>query len=232
MEPQWRKLIFQYKEHVNWSYRMGGIIPSWNGYVDNINSVTRASQMGPMWLHAEQVSGMPMYATIWNNNPPASSFPSCIAVKCATAQSLEMGERMLRKLRESCHLNGKDISDKRVILEEAEALALTTSEFDLNKFLNDFKSESGQDYFREDWDETRKRGVTRFPTLFFSMPEIGTIQLSGSQSLHNMKRALFQLNPKLQAIEPNASVPEYKTYWGSWIEREELEFTSESIAQV
>lgn len=232
MEPQWRKLIFQYKEHLNWSYCMGGLIPSWNGFVDNINSVSRASQMGPMWMHAEQISGMPMRATIWTDNAPSSSFPSCIAVKCATSQSPQLGELMLRKLREYCHLIKKDISDTFVICEAAQQLALEISSFRLEQFLVDFEGKTGQDFFRKDWDETKRRNVTRFPTLFLTKQGLGTIQLSGCQSLITMKSALFQLNPALENVVLDTSLSHYKDFWGSLIEREELEFTTEGVIQV
>lgn len=232
MEPQWRKLIFQYKEHLNWSYCMGGLIPSWNGFVDNINSVSRAAQMGPMWMHAEQASGMPMGSTIWTACPPTSSFPSCIAVKCAASQSPRFGELMLRKLREFCHVNNRDISDRMVILEAAEELALEGSSFEPGQFLVDFESETGRDYFRKDWDETRRRDVARFPTLFLTKQGVGTIQLSGYRSLPNMKSALFQLDPSLKNVVPNTNLSLYREFWGSLIAREETEFTTESVAQI
>ncbi len=46
-----------------------------------------------------------------------------------------------------------------------------------------------------------------------------------------MKKALFQLDPVLQEVEPNTNLSLYKEFWGSLIEREELEFT-ESIPQI
>lgn len=231
MEPPWRKLIFQYKDYLNWTYCMGGLIPSWNGFVDNVNSVSRAAQMGPMWMHAEQISGMPMCATIWTDHAPTSSFPSCIAVKCAAAQSPHFGELLLRKLREFCHLNNRDISDRKVILEAAEELALEIPSFGLVQFLIDFEGKTGQDFFRKDWEETRRRDVARFPTLFLTKHDVGTIQLSGYQSLTTMKSALFQLDPALQDVGLNTNLSDFRAFWGSVIAREELEFITESVTQ-
>jgi len=61
MEPQIRKFRFQFRDHINWQYRLGGLIPSWDNYVDSVNSVSRPAQMGPLWLHAEQVSAGPQH---------------------------------------------------------------------------------------------------------------------------------------------------------------------------
>ncbi|MBL7856500.1 MAG: DsbA family protein [Cyclobacteriaceae bacterium] len=232
MEPQWRKLIFQYKDYLNWSYCMGGLIPSWDGFVDNVNSVSRAGQMGPMWLHAEQISGMPMCATIWKDNPPASSFPACIAVACATSQSLQCGELLLRKLRESCHLNNQDIADTLVIFNVAEALAMELSSFDLVKFRSDFESKTGQELFRTDWEDTRRREVARFPTLFLTKQQVGTIQLSGYRSFATLKSALFQLEPSLQELEVNVNLDDYRNFWGTLLPCEEKEFTTERVASL
>lgn len=231
MEPQWRKLVFQYKDYITRTYCMGGLIPSWNGFVDNINSVSRAPQMGPLWMHAEQISGMPTGSTIWVHNAPTSSFPSCIAVKCATAQSAELGERMLRKLREFCHLDNRNISDKAVIHEAAKELALETSSFELAKFVTDFDGAAGRDYFRKDWEETRRLSITRFPTLLLTKANVGTIQLSGYRSFAIMQSALFQLDPTLQKVESDFNLARYKRYWGSLVEREELEFVNERQSQ-
>src|SRR4051812_2644561 len=86
-EPQWRRLLFEYGEQITFQLKMGGLIPAWNAYHDATNHVSRPIQMGPVWMHASQLSGMPMNTRIWMENPPASSYPACIAVCCAGLQS-------------------------------------------------------------------------------------------------------------------------------------------------
>src|SRR5215217_1789774 len=78
LEPQWRRLRYEYRDQVRWRYRMGGLIPNWNSYTDPMNIVSKPIQMGPVWLEAKYKSGMPLQDKIWFQDPPASSFPACI----------------------------------------------------------------------------------------------------------------------------------------------------------
>jgi putative protein-disulfide isomerase len=223
-EPQWRKLIFQYKDYVTWQYCLGGLIPSWNGFVDHINSVSRPSQMGPVWMHAEKISGMPMAHKIWTVDPPSSSFPACIATKCAYLQSPRLGELYLRKAREFCHLYNKNISNTIVLYDIAEELATQNNSFKLDKFHEAFQGTDGQKSFRFDWEENKRRDVNRFPTLLLKKGDKGTIHISGYRSYDTLYKALCYLNPNLQDVRLNSNMSEYREFWSSLIEREELEF--------
>src|SRR5687767_9309029 len=73
LEPQWRKLRYEFGDQIRWKYCMGGLIPNWQTFSDPMNSVARPAQMGPLWMDASQVSGMPIADSIWSQNPPASS---------------------------------------------------------------------------------------------------------------------------------------------------------------
>lgn len=86
-EPQWRRFLYEFRGKIRYRYCMGGLLPQWNNYNDAINSVTRPIQRGPVWMHAKQMSGMPIDQNIWMRDPPSSSYPACIAVKCAALQS-------------------------------------------------------------------------------------------------------------------------------------------------
>ena len=101
MEPHWKKLREEYADKIDWQYVMGGMVQDWNSYNDPMNAVTRPLQFGPIWMHASQVSQRPMDATVWHTDPPASSYPSCIAVASAMLQSPLAGELLLNALREA-----------------------------------------------------------------------------------------------------------------------------------
>lgn len=60
LEPQWRRLRFEFGTQLSWRYRMGGMIPDWDSYQDPINSINRRSQMAPLWYQARELSGMPL----------------------------------------------------------------------------------------------------------------------------------------------------------------------------
>ena len=230
LEPQWRKFIFQFRDHVSWQYVLGGLIPSWNGFVDNINSVCRPAQMGPLWMHAQQLSGMPMGHRIWIENPPSSSFPPCVAIKSAALQSSLYGEYLLRRLREFCHLKEKNICDTTLICEAAVDLATKYPSFQLKKFLEDFQGQNGQDSFREDWQETKRSDIGRFPTLILKKNSTA-IQISGYRPFDVLRKALYYLDPSLQQIPLNTDIAQYRQFWGSLLPREEAEFFSKTAVQ-
>lgn len=86
---------------------MGGLIPSWTNFHDEVNAVTRPVQMGPVWMHAGQVANRPIHHLLWMKNPPSSSYPACIAVKSAQLQSGGHGESLLQRLREAAMVEEK-----------------------------------------------------------------------------------------------------------------------------
>jgi putative protein-disulfide isomerase len=230
MEPQIRKFRFQFRHHINWQYRLGGLIPSWENYVDNINSVSRPAQMGPLWLHAEQVSGMPMAHMMWAKDPPSSSFPACIAVRCVMVQTADVGERYLRMIREACMINGLNISNPDLLMRLAMTLNTIDPAFNYELFEHDFNNVSGQKLFRQDWHAVKVYDIQRFPTLLMTHND-QTIRLSGYKPFSSLVMALTYLVPGIQPKSITESISEYRSYWNGLTEREEKEFYSECQAQ-
>src|SRR5690242_4446982 len=83
----WQRFTADYANDISYSYVLAGMIPDWNTYKDDMNSVATPLQMGPVWMHASEVTHVPMKYSIWHEDPPASSFPPCIAIKTAGLQS-------------------------------------------------------------------------------------------------------------------------------------------------
>src|ERR1700754_1212842 len=108
MLPQWQR--FQTEVDLLPSqvkYKMGGLLPSWDHFDDGVNSIRKPIQMGPEWLHAKTLSGQPIVDTIWITDPPASSFPACIAVKCVELQSPILAVRYLQSLQQAIMVRGE-----------------------------------------------------------------------------------------------------------------------------
>src|SRR5215203_2358567 len=80
MEPAIRRLRYEYAEVIGWRFCMGGLLPDWKRFSDPVNHVSRPAQMGPVWMHAMQITGMEMKTTMWHTSPPSSSYPACTAV--------------------------------------------------------------------------------------------------------------------------------------------------------
>lgn len=164
-EPNWVRLRNQFTEQIHWKYVMGGLLPGWKRYEDTVNSVSRPVQMGPVWMHASQISGVPIKYELWHKDPPSSSYPACIAVKCAMLQSDHAAELYLNYTREAVMNKGLNIAKPEVLLLLAKTLAANEISFDYHRFEDDWVKGAGCYAFVEDLKQTRQLGINRFPTL-------------------------------------------------------------------
>jgi len=162
--PVLRQLKEEYM--ISLRYCMGGMLASWNSYHDTVQSVSRPVQMGPIWMQARQITGAVIDDTIWFKDPPASSYPACVAVKTAAMQGTEMEEAYLYKLWEAVMVQGKNIAKKEVLLEIAAALAAEHPEaFCADRFSIQLGCKATVDAFRSDLQEVNYRRIQRFPSL-------------------------------------------------------------------
>jgi len=218
-EPQWRRLLFEFNEIISLRYCMSGLIPSWDSYNDPMHSVSRPIQMGPVWMHAAQMTGMPMHHNIWMENPPASSYPSCIAVKSMMLQSTAAGIQFLRRLRETVMLEGKNIASLQVIRSLAEGFAKNNfPSLDLQRFQDDMQGE-GLEAFRKDVQEVNYRNISRFPTLVMKYSNKQPIMITGYRPYTVLLDAVNHVTGGLIPGK-RIDVEEYKKFGGSLTDRE------------
>jgi putative protein-disulfide isomerase len=231
MEPQWRRFRFEFRDHVQWRYCMSGLLPAWNQFQDSTHAVSRPAQMGPLWMEASHLSGMPINSALWALAPPASSYPACIAVKCAEAQSFDAGENYLRLLREAIMLRGKNIAEVPVLFEVADQLADTIpSLLDAERFRQEWESKKGIDAFRKDLADVRSKNIKRFPSLLFRRQDKAPMLLQGYRPYAVWLQLMQQLSPECKP-RGASSTEEYKSYWLHTLEREEEELTLQSRPQ-
>jgi predicted DsbA family dithiol-disulfide isomerase len=165
-EAEWQKLLEHFQHTITWRYCMGGLLPAWNNYHDAINSISRPLQMGPMWMHASKLTGADIRDDIWMKDPPASSYPACIAVKSAALQSDAAAEKYLFLLRKACMVHGKNIAKPDVLLELAGVLKDDENfKFDTILFKQHLFGREGKEAFKNDLQEVKYRGINRFPAL-------------------------------------------------------------------
>jgi putative protein-disulfide isomerase len=167
-EPHWQRLRQDYAGTISWRYCMGGLIPSWKNFNDSLTSVSRPAQMGPIWMEASHMTGVPINTRIWIENPPASSYLPCIAFKCAEAQGTGVAETYLRRMREAVMLHARNIALQSVLVElAAELEEQEPGTMDLARFGTDLVGDGALEAFRRDLQEVQYRGINRFPTLVF-----------------------------------------------------------------
>lgn len=121
--------------------------------------------MGPVWMHASQITHTKMKYSIWHEDPPASSYPACIAVKTADLQSSEAGHEYLFQIRKTLMEEGKNISKTSVLLEVAEKMDPLLLDF--SQFKLDLEKGRGLEGFRTDLQKSKFHNIGRYPTLTF-----------------------------------------------------------------
>ncbi len=178
-EKTWQQFQEAFGDKISVQYILCGMIPDWNTYNDPMNSVSRPLQMGPVWMHASQVSHTPIEYSIWHEDPPASSYPSCIAVKCAALQSADIERQYLYKVREAVMIRKMNIARDEVLRALAHELAETQNNFDVLKFENDLKQGHGKAAFRSDLQNAAFHKIGRYPTLTMTPPNGEAIIMVG-----------------------------------------------------
>lgn len=220
-EPQWRRLRYEYDGLISWRYRMGGLIADWNNFQDPLNSVSRPLQMGPVWMEARHVSGMPIRDTIWIENPPDSSLPACLGVKCAERQSAAAAEAYLRRLREAIMLEGRNIAREEELLALAQAVAAETSGLlDPERFAQDWQNKVANEALREDLTLAAYHSIGRFPTLTLKGSSGPGIMITGYRPYEVLLAAVSRVAPELPPARKPADADDYLRYWDGATERE------------
>jgi putative protein-disulfide isomerase len=194
MQPQWKQLLDELQGfNVVVKYKMGGLLPSWKHFNDNVNSIRKPVQMGPEWMHARALSGAEINNRIWMTDPPASSFPACIAIKCAELQSSEIAAHFLNLLQEAVMVKNLNISKSNILLEVASALLVLYPEFDWKRFKEDLFGQQGKEAFRKDLQECKYLNIKRIPTIIFKAFNKVSVLVSGYQSYESLKDAIIKL---------------------------------------
>lgn len=233
-EPQLRRLRYEYGGALTWRTRMGGLIPGWDRFHDPLNAVSRPLQMGPVCVEVRHRTGQPLDDLMWVEDPPASSYPACLAVKAAGLQSHEAGEALLRRIREAAMTERRNVADGRVLLALAsEVAASQPGLLDADRFEHDRGGPEAAAAFRDDLREGRYLGLTRFPALTLHRADGGVgdaeggegrvLLLVGYRPYDVLRRALDHLVP---GLEPERRAPcpgAYAAYWNGATEREVAE---------
>lgn len=164
-EPHWRKFATEHRHLINWKYRMGGMISDWKNYSDPMNDVSRPPQMGPLWLQVKHTTHTDINPNIWLTDPPASSLPACMAVKCAEIQSPAAADLMLLLLRKAVMVEEKNIARKEIIFEIARTADEKYRLLNFETFETDWNSNKPKELVKEDIQFVKLNNIGRFPTI-------------------------------------------------------------------
>ena len=165
-EKHWRKFYNTFADMFSFRYVMAGMLPNWHTFEDPINNVTRPVHFGALGMHVTSVTQTAINDSVWFNDPPASSYPACMAVSCAALQSFEAADVYLTKLREAIMVHGLNISKNEVLLDLARQTASEHPQlFDYVIFLSQWKSNAPREAFKKDLQLISLCKIGRFPTI-------------------------------------------------------------------
>jgi putative protein-disulfide isomerase len=71
------------------------------------------------WMSAAELSGMPFNPDIWSRHLLRTTYEACRAVKAAQALGPPAADRLLRRIRESFHVDGIPVDDREGLIELA-----------------------------------------------------------------------------------------------------------------
>jgi predicted DsbA family dithiol-disulfide isomerase len=149
-------------------------------------------------MHAAQLIGRPIDHLLWMKDPPSSSYPAGVAVKCAHLQSAELGVAYFKCVQRSAMLNSKNVAKQQVLEEIAAELAAENPSFSLEQFMADYQQGNGIIGFREDLALVARYRVTRFPTLILEVEKEKGIVISGYRTSEQIMAAIDQAFPGFQ----------------------------------
>lgn len=206
LEPEWQRFRRDFADRITWRYRMGGLIRNWQSFSDPLNSVGSPAQMAAYWYQVKQTAGVSLDEAVWEEDPPASSYPACIAFKAAELQGPEAAERYLLRLRKAAMLEGRNIARRDVLRDLAYDVASDPSSgLEMPRFEQDLASDVPAAAFREDLMDTRYRDIGRFPALIMEPPVGRAILMIGYRPYDALASALAHVAGFTEAIVSGAS---------------------------
>ncbi|MEN7551758.1 DsbA family protein [Rapidithrix thailandica] len=196
IEPELKKFKLEYGDYVDIEYKMGGLLPGWEGFADKANGIGQPSDVAPHWDEVGEHTGMSIDGDVWLEDPLSSSFPPSIAFKAMQKQGEEKALDFLRRIREMVFLEKKNITKEPVLLKAVE-----DCDGDKAQFQTDYHSEQVKQSFHSEMLAGRQMGVRGFPTFIFVGTEGTGFKISGMSGYANYELALertvgYKVNPQ------------------------------------
>lgn len=197
LEKPLNKLREEYTGIVQVRYVINAMITDWDHYHDPLNSVSTPAQMGPVWMHASAISGVPMNDKIWYLDPPTSSVPAALAIKCACLQSREAGDLYLNAIREAMMIDGRNVSKVDILKDIADKLEASHPEtFSASSFKKQLGGPKPLAALKQDMDDAILNGITRFPTLIIRRKQHRSVVVTGYRPYNVLVDALRACSPQ------------------------------------
>lgn len=162
-EPVRRRLAEVYRDQIEFEFVMGGLAEDFEQFSDPVDDVD-GDEMGPHWLSAAQRHGMPVDVSLWDDDPPSSTYPACVAYEAATFQGRDLARAYLRRLREAGAAEARNLERTATLVELADDVGLNAGQF-----RTDVDSERAREAFQSDLRTARQHGATSLPTYLVEL---------------------------------------------------------------
>lgn len=206
-EPIVRRLREVYRDQLEVEYVMGGLIEDVAQFHDPTSELGHADEVAPHWLSAHHRHGMPVDASVWQEDPPDSSYPANVAYEAATFQDRERAHAFLRRMREAGAAEGRNLAREETLVELAGAVGL-----DADQFEQDLSSDRAREAFEADLERTREHGATALPTFVVEVDGEREL-LRGYRPFVAFEKALTEHAPDLTEHDPRPPA-EFVAHYG------------------
>jgi predicted DsbA family dithiol-disulfide isomerase len=179
-EPALRRVLTRFGDGVSISYVMGGLARRIEDPLRMLRDV----------LDAAAESAMPVDPRLWLEHPPQSTYPSCLAVKAAAEQGLDVA--FLRRAREGFMCERRTLCRSEALVD----LARTVAGLDVARFAIDLESDAIIESFGADLERTRAAAGGR---------ELPFAEVEGAAGVHEV--AGIEALVEAAGAEPNGGPP-------------------------
>lgn len=194
--PIVRRLRMAFGDQIRFEYVMGGLVEDFEEFYDAANDIGDPSDVGPHWVAASEVHGMPVDTDIFEVDPAYSTYPASEAFVAARQQERALAHRYLRRLRVAFATQVRNVNHREEQVAIAEAVGL-----DVDSFAAALDDGTARAAFEADLERTRDAGVQAFPTYRVTGPD-GSHQVGGFQSFADLVTELQAVAPSLEQSSP------------------------------
>lgn len=156
-EPLIKKFFVEYHQYFTFRFLM-----TTKHDTNNLCQFHQAKKIAEEWDRASHLTGMCCDSDVWFENPP-SPYAVAIAVKAASFQGQNAGNRFLRRIREQIFLQKRGMNRFDELLDVAKM-----ADLNLNEFSNDFHSCRSVKALQGDRRLANELSITELPSLVFS----------------------------------------------------------------
>ncbi|MEN6371089.1 MAG: DsbA family protein [Armatimonadota bacterium] len=176
-EPTIQSLLSDHRENVDFRFRSLPILDKITGQRKEGEKFRTPQEMQQEWTEISLKTGVRLDPSLWQEDPPHSSWPANRAMKAALRQGLDKGNRFIHLLRDAALVDRKNPSDMDILKDIAYEAALDVDQFyvDMTENAQQLEKEVADDAI-----EANERCIYNTPTLVMQNDEGDGVIITGT----------------------------------------------------